>query len=126
MHFYLKLANNNHIGILDVLLTDTKLVTTENPGLLSCRVWDRPKLAPRHREGRCSVIQVPRLGISHLEFYSDILIAKLACSRVFKTVMGANIVHKMTSSTYVYHLLVKNLKTQTESMHHNLTTIGDV
>ena len=34
MHLYLKLANNNHIGITDVLLTETLLVTTENPGPL--------------------------------------------------------------------------------------------
>ena len=32
MHFYLKLANNNHIAILDLLLTEAMLVTTENPG----------------------------------------------------------------------------------------------
>jgi len=37
MHFYLKLANNNHIGILDVLLTETRLVTMENPGPLPLR-----------------------------------------------------------------------------------------
>ncbi len=41
MHFYLKLANSNHVGILDVLLTETKLVTTENPGLLPLRVHVR-------------------------------------------------------------------------------------
>ena len=37
MHFNLKLANNNHIGILDVLLTEIMLVTTENSGLLPSR-----------------------------------------------------------------------------------------
>ena len=34
MHFYFKFANNNHIGIFYVLLTETKLVTMDNPGLL--------------------------------------------------------------------------------------------
>ena len=34
MHFYLKIANTNHIGILDVLLTETMLVTMQNPCLL--------------------------------------------------------------------------------------------
>ena len=37
MRFYLKLANNNHVGILDVLLTETRLVTRGNPGLLPLR-----------------------------------------------------------------------------------------
>ena len=31
MGFYLKLANTNHTGILDVLLTETILVITQNP-----------------------------------------------------------------------------------------------
>ena len=35
--FILKFSNNNHIGILALLLTETKLVTTENPGLLPLR-----------------------------------------------------------------------------------------
>ena len=34
MHFYLKFTNSSLIGILDVLLTDAMLVTTENPGPL--------------------------------------------------------------------------------------------
>ena len=37
MHFYLKLANNYHIGIFDGALTETMLVTTENPGPLPLR-----------------------------------------------------------------------------------------
>ena len=37
MHFYLKLAKNNRIGILYMLLTETMFVTTENPGPLLLR-----------------------------------------------------------------------------------------
>ena len=37
MRFYLKLAKNNRIRILDIFLTETTLVTTENPGLLQLR-----------------------------------------------------------------------------------------
>ena len=35
--FYSKFANNNHIGILDVLLRETMLLKTENPGRLPLR-----------------------------------------------------------------------------------------
>ena len=35
MHLCVKLANNNHIGILDVLLTEAMIVVTENPSPLS-------------------------------------------------------------------------------------------
>ena len=41
MDLYLKFANNKHIGILDVLLTETMLVTTENPGPLPSRTQIR-------------------------------------------------------------------------------------
>jgi len=34
---FLNLRYINHIGVLDVLLTETMLVTTENPGLLPSR-----------------------------------------------------------------------------------------
>ena len=43
--FYLKLVNNNHIGILDVLLTETMLVTTDNPGPLPLRFLIRQSRA---------------------------------------------------------------------------------
>ena len=33
MFFYFKCANNNHIGIFDVLLMETMLVKTENSGV---------------------------------------------------------------------------------------------
>ena len=47
MQFYLKLASNNHIGILDVLLTETTLITRENPGPLPLRsqIPQNPDLA---------------------------------------------------------------------------------
>ena len=44
MHFYLKLANNNHIGIFDVFVTETMLVTTENSGPLPLQSQIRSNL----------------------------------------------------------------------------------
>ena len=76
MHFYLKLANNNHIGIFDILPTETMLVTTENPGPLPLlsqirqihaesepgRIWDQdtglPLIAQRHLAGRWQITPV--------------------------------------------------------------------
>ena len=39
------MRDNNIISILDVLLTETTLVTKANPG--SVRIWDRYRLGPR-------------------------------------------------------------------------------
>ena len=67
MHFYLKLANNNDIGILDVLVTETMLLMPVNSGPLPLRsqirlilaesgrgrIWDRDtglERPERHRQ----------------------------------------------------------------------------
>ena len=41
---YSTLANTNHIGIVDVLLTETILVITQNPCMLLLRSQIRPNL----------------------------------------------------------------------------------
>ena len=44
-HFYFKIANSNHIGILDILVTETTLVITDTPGPLPLRSQIRQILA---------------------------------------------------------------------------------
>ena len=81
MHFYLKLANTNHIGILDVLLTETMLVITQNLCLLPLRSQirqNRVEFGPRriwaHHTGK------PQLTLLLLRCNSIQTVALVKCS----------------------------------------------
>ena len=61
-HALKKLANNNHIGILSVLLAETVLVTTENPGPLPLRSRIRQSRAESAAAKSWTTTPWPRLG----------------------------------------------------------------